>query len=182
MAAERVDAGLSTYETLIEKARKVVKTGSAAVLRSVDRRRVLALLELGGHESFRHVRSAWEEHQNAERHAVAESHTLALYRLAAVAGDGRIDPESRDAYAFESVACKPAVASRLVAPLASAAGFVGALIFGRDDDVSSAVIYRFEHFGEIDAFRAAPAALDILSPAGEAGESFVKVRPVKTFA
>jgi hypothetical protein len=99
-----------------------------------------------------------------------------------VAGDSRIDPESRDAYAFESVACKPAVANRLVAPLASAAGFVGALIFGSDDDVSSAIVYRFEHFAEIDVFRNDAATLDIIGSPGASGESLVKVRPVKTFA
>src|ERR1700681_818925 len=68
--ADRVGAGISAYETLIEKARKSsMKARSAVVLRSVNNRRVIALVEIEGHEAFRHLKSAWDDHHlKAERH------------------------------------------------------------------------------------------------------------------
>jgi hypothetical protein len=177
---ERIDAGLSAYETLVEEARaSSLETGVAAVMRTVDRRRVLTLLGLDGHDGFRRLASAWDDHHvSAEHRSVAESSALALYRLTASSGDGGLDPHSRDAFAFEQIACTPEVAGRLPAPLASAAGFRGLLIFGRDDGAAVALIYRFEHFGQIDVFRSSADALKIL-PA--ASESFAMAYPVKTF-
>jgi len=68
------------------------------VLRSVDRRRVAALLELEGRDAFRRLESAWDDrHLEAGHRAVAERASLAFYRLAGTAGDAAIDPLSRDA-------------------------------------------------------------------------------------
>ena len=62
--ADRVGAGISAYETLIEKARKSssMKARSAVVLRSANNRRLIALVEIEGHEAFRHLKSAWDDH------------------------------------------------------------------------------------------------------------------------
>jgi hypothetical protein len=177
---ERIDAALSAYETLIEQARaSSLKTGSAAVLRTVDRRRVVTLLEVDGHDGFRRLASAWNDHHVSAGHrSVAESSALALYQVTASTGDDALDPGSRDAYAFEHVSCTPDVAGRLLASVTSAAGFRGMLIFGRSDGLATALVYRFEHFGQIDVFRAEAGVLDILAAAGD---SFAMAYPVKTF-
>jgi hypothetical protein len=181
--ADRVSAGISAYETLLEKARSAPAIArTAVVLRSVNSRRVIALTELSGHESFRHLESAWDHHRlAAERHAVAESSSLALYRLMDSAGEGSFDPASEDAYAFEHVARGPELARALVAGSASIRGLRGALVFGSDDASSSAIVFRFEHSGEFDTFRASVAAQQALGPIGASGESVFAVRPVRTF-
>jgi hypothetical protein len=181
--ANRVGAGISTYETLIEKARKSsTKARSAVVLRSVTNRRVIALVEIEGHEAFRHLKSAWDDHHlNAERHAVAESRSLALYRVAVSDGDTSFDPASKDAYAFEHVARGPERVRPLSILIAAAQGFRGVLVFGSDDASASAIVYRFEHSAEFDAFRESAAAVQVLGPIGASGDTLWAVRPVKTF-
>ncbi len=133
--ADRIDAGLSAYETLIEKARtSAVKAHGAAILRSVNNRRVIALVGINGHDAFRHLKTAWDDHHlSAERHAVAESSTLALYQVAAGGGHATIDPASHDSYALEHVARDPAHVRALTSAIATADGFRGLLVFGTDD-------------------------------------------------
>jgi hypothetical protein len=181
--ADRVGAGISAYETLIEQARaSTTKARAAAVLRSVNNRRVIALIEISGHEAFRHLKSAWDDHHlNAERHAVAESQSLALYQLAVSAGDTSLDPASKDAYAFEHVAREPERGRALIAAIGAAQGFRGALVFGSDDASASAIVYRFEHSAEFDAFRGSAAARQVLGPVGASGESIWAVHVVRTF-
>ncbi len=180
VAPNRIDAGLAAYETLVEKARSSLHAGAAAVVRSVDRRRIVTLLVLDGHDGFRKLEAAWDDRRLETGHlSVAESSTRGLYKLATSAGADAIDPRSRDAYAFERVAAGPQFSARLLAALAPAIGFRGALIFGSDDGAASAIFYRFEHFGEVDVFRASPAVLDVLPPADA---SFAMMHPVKTFA
>jgi len=182
--ADRVDAAIAAYETLIEKARtSSAKAGIAAVLRGVNDRRVIALIELDGHEGFRHVQSAWDDHHLfAERRAVAESTSLALYRLAASSGEVFIDPATHDAYAFEHLAREPERARGAIAPIVAAAGFRGVSIFGTDDASASAILYRFERAEQFDAFRAGPAGREALGPIGATGETVYAVHPVKTFS
>src|SRR5271154_4460850 len=74
VAADRSDAAISSYETLVERARTPTKgVGIAALLRSRDRRRVVVLFQLDGHEAFRHLAAAWDHHHVlSERHSVAE--------------------------------------------------------------------------------------------------------------
>jgi hypothetical protein len=184
VTAARVGAGISAYETLIEKARSPSAKGqTAAVLRSANDRRVLAFIELDGHEGFRHVKAAWDDHHlTAQRHAVAESSELALFQVTSIAGDVHIDPGSHDAYAFEHVGRPPQRVRELIEPVAAAPGFRGTLVLGTDDAKDSAIVYRFAHAAEIDAFRASPAAIEILGPVGEGDETFYAVHPVKTFA
>jgi DNA-3-methyladenine glycosylase II len=168
--ATRVDAGIGSYETLIEKARgsTAIPVRAAAVLRSDNKRRVIALLEISGHEAFAHMRSAWDDHHLvAERHDVAESTALALYRVIDSAGTATIDPAAHDIYAFERVALRPEQAPAFVASAQAAPGFRGILVFGSDDGAVAAVIYRFDHKDRLDAFRS--------------GAAVVLVHPVRTF-
>jgi hypothetical protein len=180
--ADRVDAGISTYETLIEQARASAKARAAVVLRSANNHRVIALIEIAGHEAFRHLESAWDKHHlEAERHAVAESSTLVLYRVATTTGDMSIDPASKDAYAFEHVARGPEQVRAIATAIGAAQGFRGALVLGSDDARASAIVYRFERSAELDAFRESAPALQSLGPVGATGETRWAVHPVKTF-
>jgi hypothetical protein len=181
--ADRVNAGISAYETLIEKARtSAIKGHGAVIFRSVNNRRVIALLGVNGHEAFRHLKTAWDDHHlSAERHAVAESSTLALYQVAASGGHATIDPASHDAYGFERVARDPAHVRALVAAIGTADGFRGLLVFGADDASASVVVYRFEHAAQLDAFRQTAAAQQILGLVSDMGDAASPVHPVKTF-
>lgn len=173
LKAERVDAGIAAYETLIERARPRL----AVVLRSANKRRVISVLEIDGHEAFHHLQTAWDDHHLvAQRHDVAESSTLSLYRVAGTAGDASIDPETKDTYAFEHVTRSPERVHAIVNAIAGAEGFRGVLVFGYDDDSAAAIVYRFAHASQLDAFRASPSAQQILGPA--AAEL---VHPVRTF-
>jgi hypothetical protein len=165
--SERVDAGLSAYETLIEQARtSATKAKLAAILRSADNRRVFALVELGGHDAFAHLRSAWDDHHlQAGHRTVAESSTLALYQVISVTGDCALDPQSKDAYAIEHIPTGPQHIAELIATLVPAQGFRGALLFATDDAMESIVIHRFEQAAQLERLR--PSAQP--------------VHPVKTF-
>jgi len=181
--AERVGAGIAAYETLIEKARAAaIGARAAAVLRSVNDRRVIAILRLEGHETFHHLRSAWDDHHLvAQRHDVAESTSLALYRVTASAGDPSLDPESKDAYAFEYVASGPERTNALAAAAPKARGFQGMLVFGSDNGDQSAIVYRFSHAVDLNAFRTSAEAQRILGPLRADGEAISAVHPVRTF-
>jgi hypothetical protein len=164
---DRVDAGISAYETLIEQASKsAAKARTAAILRSTDDRRVFALVEIGGHDAFKHLQSAWDDHHLlAEHRTVAESSGLALYQVITATGDCTLDPQSKDAYAIESFPTAPQQVERILTSLATTQGFRGALLFGTDDGTKSFAVYRFEHAAQLAAQRAAADA----------------VHPVKTF-
>jgi len=181
--ADRVNAGISAYETLIEKARtSTVKAHGAAIPRSVNNRRVIALIGINGHDAFRHLKTAWDDHHlSAERRAVAESSALALYQVAASGGQATIDSASKDSYGFEHVARDPNHVRALIAAIGAAEGFRGLLVFGTDDARASVVVYRFEHAAQLDTFCQSAAAQQILGPVGDMGETASPVHPVKTF-
>jgi hypothetical protein len=180
--AERADAAISAYETLIEKAETSgAKAQMATVLRSANHRRVIAIVGLEGHGGFAHLASAWDAHHlYAEHHAVAESVSLALYQVKESAGEASIDPASHDVYAFERTAVDAAQVVTLIEPLTAAAGFRGALVFGADTG-GAAIVYRFQHAAEIDAFRAGAAARKILGAEGSSGDAEFTVHPVRSF-
>jgi len=92
------------------------------------------------------------------------------------------DPTSKDAYAFEHVTRAAERVRALSIAISAARGFRGALVFGSDDGTASAIVYRFEHSAELDAFRESPAAVQVLGPVGASGETMSVVHPVKTFA
>jgi hypothetical protein len=180
--AERADAAISTYETLIEKAQtSAAKAQVAAVLCSANHRRVIALVGLEGHSAFAHLTSAWDAHHlYAEHRAVAESVALALYQVKEIVGEIPIDPGSHDIYAFERTAADPVQVATLIEPLTATANFLGALVFGGDTG-GAAILYRFQHAADIDEFRAGAAARKVLGT-GSTGDAEFAVHPVKTFA
>jgi hypothetical protein len=151
--AERAEAEMSAYETLVERARSGnAHAGAAAVLRSANGRRVAALVQLDGHDAFRHLAAAWDDHHLfAEHRAVAESISLMLYRVRATAGVAAIDTDSHDVFAFEHVSGELAPASRRYAAAVPATGFLGASLLESDDPTGALILYRFEHAAEIDA-------------------------------
>ena len=148
--SERIDAGISSYETLIEKAQTSGAHGRmAAILRSLDNRRVIVLLTLGGHQDFAHLKSAWDDHHlRAEKHTVAESSTLGLYQLMTGIGEVGFDSQAKNVYAVEHIEVAPEKAQAIAHTTAEAPGFQGALVFGSDDGTSSVLIYQFEHPSE----------------------------------
>jgi hypothetical protein len=184
VAAERIGAGLTTYETLVEEARNAsAHAHAAAVLRSANSRRVIVFAGLDGHESFRHLSAAWDDHHLfAAHHAVAESRSLTLHRLVARSGLVTVDPSSDDAYAIEHVSAQVDNVRRLAEPIAAATGFRGVLVFGTDDGHGSTIVYRFGHATEIDTFRSTPVAVAMLGDAGAAGDTRYAVHPIKTFS
>ncbi|MGC2632876.1 MAG: hypothetical protein WA215_01555 [Candidatus Cybelea sp.] len=155
VTAERADAAIASYETLVEKARtSAARVHEAAILRSQNHRRVIVLLHLDGHEGFRHLGAAWDDHHLvAHRHDVAESRSLTLYRLVANLGDAAIDPASTDALAFEQFSDDLERMQAVTSSIAAAPGFRGASTLRSDDDTTAAIIYRFAHVEEIGAFR-----------------------------
>ena len=169
VTAQRAAAALASYETLVEQARASTPTGrEAAFLESHNRHRVIVLLNLDGHEPFRHLAAAWDEHHLlAERHAVDESHSLELYRVVTTGGEAAIDPASTDAYAFEHVAAIERIEA-LVADAVAAPGFRGIVVFANDAG-AHVILYRFANAEAIETFRASP------------GAERYPVRPVRTF-
>jgi hypothetical protein len=156
VTAERADAGVSSYETHVEQARSsAARVQEAAILRSQNHRRVIVLLHLDGHEGFRHLRAAWDDHHLvAEQHDVAESRSLTLYSVATTLGDAALDPSSTGAVAFEQFSSGLDRIAPVTSSIAAAPGFRGAAILRTDDDGASAIVYRFGHAEEIGAFRA----------------------------
>ena len=70
---------------------------------SHNHRRVIALLGLDDEAFNISPASAWDDLIDlfAERHAVAESQSLALYKLSTAIGEAIVDPASTDVYVFE---------------------------------------------------------------------------------
>jgi hypothetical protein len=182
--AERADAMASAYETLLER-RRASGAGAhpACVLRSVDRARVMALVGLPGHAEFKRLGTAWNDHHLlAEHRAVAKTSSLALYRATDVAGEVGIDPACSDRYAFEWFPHAPHALGAILVPLAQAAGFRGAIHFASDDGAAAAMLYRFEHEREFEAFRSTPAVVAVLGPMSSEEEAGLGVHVIKTFA
>jgi hypothetical protein len=169
---ERLGAALSAYESMIERARTSSgEARCAAVFSAATGREVLALVGVAGHEEFRQLASAWDDHHRfANGHAVTESRTLGLYRVERTAGDVSIDPASTDAYVFERMARDRNVPVPIVTDVSAALGFRGVVAFRSDDGNRSILIYRFENLGQFELLRIAPA------PHTE------HMRPVKTFS
>jgi hypothetical protein len=152
---ERVDAGIASYETLIEQARtSSAKVGASAILHSLDNRRVIVVATLGGHDAFAHLKSAWDDHHlRAEKHTVAESSTLGLFQLTTAIGEVAFDAQAKNVYAVEHIEVAPEKAQAIAHTTAQAPGFQGALVFGSDDGTTSVLIYQFEHPSEFAVTR-----------------------------
>ncbi len=184
VAAQRVDAEIASFESLIEKAQTSgPHAHSAVVFRSANDRRVLALVELDGHEAYRRLAAAWDDHHVfAEHRANAESRTLRLHRVAETFGESVLDPGTQSACSFEHIGKADVALDGLHKPLAAASGFRGAIALTSDDPVGTALIYQFEHTAEIATFRESSVALATLGAVGDSGEALFALRPIKTLA
>jgi hypothetical protein len=175
VAADRSDAAIAAYETLIAEARSgAVRAAETAILRSDTHRRVIALVALAGHDAFRRLQSAWDDHKRVQDHRDKdEARTLALYRVAANAGDLHVDSASDDCYALERV---DRGATRIALPPFSAAfGFTGVTIFATDDERASVLLYRFAHAADFTAFRKSFQAREMLGSADGVPDALVRV-------
>jgi hypothetical protein len=101
--ADRNDACVAAYETLVEKARTSnVHANPAAIFASQNERRVVTMVGVQGHDGFRHLSAAWDDHhRNAQHRAISESVSFALYKVVAHTGNADVDPAAHDAYVYE---------------------------------------------------------------------------------
>ncbi len=182
--AERNDACIAAYETLVEKARTSnVHADPAAVFASDNGRRVVAMVGVRGHDGFRHLAAAWDDHHRSEQHRViAESVSFALYEVAASIGAADIDPASHDVYEYERWERPVPRASELFTSLGVEPDFRGATVFQGDGATATVILSRFAHRAAYDAFRTGRAALNALGSAGESGDTCFAVHPRKTLA
>lgn len=182
--AERLDACVSAYETLVEAARASnVHADPAAIFAAANGRRAVTFVGVRGHDGFRHLTAAWDDHhRNAEHRVIAESVSFALYEVAASVAAADIDPTSHDTYVYERLGRPVSRASELFSSLASAPDFRGALVCHNDADTATVLLSRFAHIAAYDVFRASRNALNALGSPGEAGESSFAVHPRKTIA
>jgi hypothetical protein len=182
--AERDDACVAAYETLIEKASTSnVHAGPAVVFASDNGRRVVAMVGVRGHDAFRHLTAAWDDHHRNEQHRViAESVSFALYEVAAGIGEPDIDPASHDVYVYERLERGVPRASELFSSLDAGTGFRGATVFQGDDATATVILSRFAHLAAYDAFRTGRAAVNALGSRGEPGDASFAVHPRKTIA
>lgn len=182
--AERNDACIAAYETLVEKAgTSNVHAGPAAVFASQNGRRVVVMVGVRGHDGFRHLAAAWDDHHRSEQHRViAESVSFALYEVAASVGASDIDPASHDVYVYEHLERPVPRAFELFSSLGDQTDFRGATVFHSDGSAATVVLSRFAHLAAYDAFRSSRGAMNALGPVGESGEASVAVHPRKTLA
>jgi hypothetical protein len=179
--AERSDACIAAYETLVEKAQQSnVHAGPAVVFASENGRRVVTVVGVRGHDGFRHLAAAWDDHHRSVEHRViSESVTFALYEVVAGTGARDIDPASHDAYVYERVDRPVPHASALFGALPE---FVGASVFYDDDANATIILSRFGHIAAYDGFRTTRDAHNALGSARGEGETSFRVRPRKTLA
>jgi hypothetical protein len=182
--AERSDACVSAYETLVEKAQTSnVHAASALLLTSHNGRRIVTLVGVHGHDDFRHLAAAWDDHHRFAQHrAVAESMSLDLYEVAASVGDALVDPASHDWFVYEQFE-RPV--PRIVDAFASSDAspeFRGAMILRGDDGRSTVVISRFVNGESYEAFRTGRTAANALGSEDQTGTTSFPVHATRTFA
>ncbi len=183
VTVDRIDACVSAYETLVEQARAHMDAGPAAIMSSVDRRRVLAMVAVRGHDGFRRLSAAWDDHHRSAQHrAIATSVSLGLYEVATALGFADIDPESHDTFVYEHFERALTSVSDLFVTIDDRANFRGATIFHSDDGARTAILSRFAHAAAYEEFRSSRRAVNALGSPGQSGSSSFAVHPLKTFA
>ncbi len=182
--ADRNDACVAAYETLVEKARTSnVHANPAVIFASQNERRVVTVVGVQGHESFRHLSAAWDDHhRNAQHRVISESVSFALYRVVAHAGNADVDPSSDDAYMYEHVDRSVPSVAELFSSLNMPLDFRGATVLYDDAAVATVIVSRFAHIAAYDAFRAGSEATKLLGAPGEPGATSFQMRPRKTLA
>ncbi|HTW85454.1 MAG TPA: hypothetical protein VMD91_15400 [Candidatus Sulfotelmatobacter sp.] len=100
--AGREPAVLSSVETMIEQFARERPVPSAFVMASRDGHRVVAFLWLAGHDAFRALQSAWDQHHlHLAREDKAESMRLALCHCTATSGDPLFEIGTTEVVTFE---------------------------------------------------------------------------------
>jgi hypothetical protein len=182
--ADRNDACVAAYETLVEKAfTSNVHGAPAIVFASDNKRRVIVMLGVLGHEAFGHLSAAWDDHHRNQQHRViSESVSFALYKVVAHAGIADIDPAASDAYEYERLERPVSRVNELCSSLDALPDFRGATVLY--DEVASAtvIVSRFSRIAAYDAFRTGPEAVELLGTADEPGRTSFPIRPRKTLA
>jgi hypothetical protein len=184
VTAERNDACIAAYETLIEKAQTSnIGAFPAMVFASHNGRRVVTLVGLRGHDGFRHLTAAWDDHhRNAQHRAIAESVSFALYEVAVSIGDAAIDPASHDAYVYEHVKRPVSRVGELFSTLDDQPEFRGATICHDDGETATVILSRFAHVAAYEVFRTSRGAVTVLGSPGDPGEASFAVYPRKSIA
>jgi len=181
--AERSDACVAAYETLVEKARTSnIHAGPVAIVVSHDRRRVVTMVGVRGHDGFRHLAAAWDDHHRfAQRRAIAESVSLGLYEVAASTGAADLDPSSHDAYDYEQLDRPVPKFVDVLAGLDALTEFRGATILHGDAGQTTVILSRFAHIAAFVAFRASRDATNALGLVDAPGTSSFPFHPTRTF-
>jgi hypothetical protein len=181
--AERNDALVSAYETLVEKARSSnVHAGSAAVLSSQNGRRVVTMVAVRGHEGFRELAAAWDDHHRNEQHrAIGEPVSLGLYEVVDAIAAADIDPASHDAFVYEHFDRLVPKVAALFASTGNLETFRGATILNRDDGAATVVLTRFANAAAYEGFRASRDATNALGSTDQSGTTSFPVHAVRTF-
>jgi hypothetical protein len=182
--AERNEACISAYETLVEKAlTSNVHADPSALFASDNGRRVVTMVGVRGHDGFRHLASAWDDHhRNAQHRVIAESVSFALYEVVAGTGEADVDPDSHDAYVYEHLERSVPHVAELFSSLATSAEFRGATLFQDDGPTATVILWRFAHLAAFDAFRTSREAVNALGSPGASGETHFAVHARKTIA
>jgi hypothetical protein len=182
--AERSDACVAAYETLVEKARTSnVHASIAAVFTAENGRRVVTMVGVRGHEGFRHLAAAWDDHHRFEQHrAIAEAVSLGLYEVVASVAEAGVDPGSHDVLVFEQFAHPVPKVTELFTAADALAEFRGATIMNGDDGRTTVVLARFAHLAAYETFRASRNAANALGSTEQSGTTAFPMHATRTFS
>ena len=182
--AARSDACVAAYETLVEKAQTSnVHADSAVILTSYNGRRVVTMVGVRGHDGFRHLAAAWDDHHRFAQHrAIAESVSLGLYEVVASVGNPAIDPASHDTFVYEQFEHPVPNIVELFTSSEASPEFRGALILHGDDGRATVAIARFVNGESYETFRTSRASANALGSEDQSVTTSFPVHPVRTFA
>jgi hypothetical protein len=145
--ADRNDACVSAYETLVEKAlASNVHGDPAIVFASQNERRVVVMVGVPGHDAFAHLSAAWDDHhRNAQHRVISESVSFALYKIVAHTGIADVDPAASDAYEYERVDRPVPHVDELFSALEASLDFRGATVLYDEAASATVIVSRFSH-------------------------------------
>jgi hypothetical protein len=102
VSSDRTDAAVASLETLIEEFAQAHDLGPTVVFTSHDGRRVVGLLTLGGHEAYRHLSAAWDQHHlHLERREIGSKRELGLWNIAWVDPNFVLDAGTHQHYTLD---------------------------------------------------------------------------------
>jgi hypothetical protein len=128
---DRQQAEISALETRIELFRRERHVESSFVFASRDKHRVGAFLWIDGHDAFRSLQSAWDQHaQHLARTDKAESGRLFLCTCKSTTGNPTFEVEGSDVITFDALA--PAAVGEAVAYAASESAVLGTALLADD--------------------------------------------------